>query len=67
MPHCRSAADVPQDRDLLLTFSDDCKPSFCAYVGSEDEQPGPDQDESTVASAEGGKAADSALSHGEPP
>ena len=66
MARCRSAADVPQDRDMLLTFSDDCKPSFSAY-GCEIEQPGSDQDVLKVASAESGEVPDSAPSHGEPP
>ena len=32
----RSAVDVSLDRDLLLTFTADCKPEYAPYDGGED-------------------------------
>lgn len=34
MPVCgRHAVEVPLDQDLLLTFSDGCKPAYAPYSG----------------------------------
>lgn len=62
---CRGAAEVPQDRDLLLTFSEVCKPSYGAYIGGEDGHSGTDEDESTMSSSGRSDAADLTHCRGE--